>query len=77
MDIPCEECLTLALCRHKKEVTCKALFNWLESNKNPILLKPHTKSVDKCFPYTKMFGLSILNKYQVTLYERNKKDNQS
>jgi hypothetical protein len=76
MNIPCEECLTLALCRHKKEVVCEALFKWLRANKNPTLLKPHTESIDKCFPYTKLFGLSWFVKHQVTLYERNKKDNE-
>jgi len=27
--IPCKQCLVLAACKHKKEVECETLHNWI------------------------------------------------
>jgi hypothetical protein len=34
MIIPCKDCLVLAACRHKEEIDCGALYEWIEMNRS-------------------------------------------
>jgi hypothetical protein len=31
-EIPCEECIAYALCRHKKLIECDELYDWFDCN---------------------------------------------
>ena len=69
--IPCKECLVLALCKHKIEIDCPLLYNWVERKYN----KQHEKEVDDCFPNLGYFHLGLFHRVYFHYYiERKKKE---
>lgn len=45
--IPCEECIVLAICRHRQQrITCNKLFKWMIDHKTPEWI-----GLESCLPY--------------------------
>jgi len=76
MKVPCEECITLAICRNKKQVMCEQLFSWLQTNRYD-LTRSKVKTLGKCFPNIKLFGLSTFIDNEVTFYRKGPNDGTS
>jgi hypothetical protein len=66
--IPCKDCLVLATCRHRLNVKCKVLSDWLTSNRQSIRTTKNLRDIKKCFPNITHFGRSPVYKKDLVFF---------